>query len=357
MLLTIAIPIYNGEKYLPQMVDSILGQSYRNYELLLVDDGSTDKSSIICDTYADLDPRVTVIHKKNEGICKSRNLAINLAKGEYLCFYDQDDRLFPNTLKKFVDAINLRKADFYVGGYRNRIENISGQAIELRDVCCSDMYLSSANDIRNFYLEHITDGIVAPIWNIVYSVNYLRTHKLYFDETLKQGLEDLEFNIKSYFLAQHIQVISNIGIEYYIRAEGSTSQSYNIRYIEQCENIIKKLNRNVNKYGMISDFYNQQIYKFLVGIYIINGFQNIVYASKFLGRKKTYNEIKQLMNKPFTGVIVSNVDKKQLSRYNYLIIFCIHMNSVFMLYIIIKLKDLVRRNILRKYIKSYFNKN
>ena len=104
-LLSIISPVYNVELYLDRCVQSILSQSYRNIELILVDDGSTDRSSLLCDKWAKNDCRVVVIHKDNGGVSSARNVALEMAKGEYLTFVDSDDFLAPNTYRFNMDYL------------------------------------------------------------------------------------------------------------------------------------------------------------------------------------------------------------------------------------------------------------
>ena len=97
-LISIVIPIYNTERYLHQCIDSILAQRVRDYEVLLVDDGSTDGSAAVCDEYAQKEPGVRVIHKQNGGLVSARNAGIAQAKGEYILYVDGDDRVDLNWL-------------------------------------------------------------------------------------------------------------------------------------------------------------------------------------------------------------------------------------------------------------------
>ena len=94
--ISIIVPIYNTEQYLPRCIDSILSQSLTDFELLLIDDGSIDGSGAICDAFAEKDNRVRVFHKENGGVSSARNLGLNEAKGEWVCFVDSDDELMPN---------------------------------------------------------------------------------------------------------------------------------------------------------------------------------------------------------------------------------------------------------------------
>ena len=90
-LVSIIVPVYNVEKYLPKCVGSLINQTYKNVEIILVDDGSTDQSGNICDTYLEKDNRIVVLHKKNGGLSDARNFGIEHAKGDYYSFVDSDD--------------------------------------------------------------------------------------------------------------------------------------------------------------------------------------------------------------------------------------------------------------------------
>ncbi len=98
-LISVIVPVYKVEDYLSRCVDSILSQTYRNIEVILVDDGSPDKCGEICDRYAQHDPRVRVIHKENGGLSDARNAGIEIAQGQYISFIDSDDWVHPEFLE------------------------------------------------------------------------------------------------------------------------------------------------------------------------------------------------------------------------------------------------------------------
>lgn len=118
MEISIIVPIYNTESYLARCVESILSQSFSDYELLLVDDGSTDESGNMCDAYAEKDERVQVFHKKNSGVSSTRNIGINEAKGKFVCFVDADDWLEKDAMELLVKKQLENEADIISG---NRI--------------------------------------------------------------------------------------------------------------------------------------------------------------------------------------------------------------------------------------------
>lgn len=108
-MISVVIPVYNIEEYLPQCIESVIKQTYTELEIILVDDGSTDLSGSICDEYAASDPRICVIHKKNGGLVSARKAGVNAAGGEYITFVDGDDWIEPDTYQKMIE--NGRDAD------------------------------------------------------------------------------------------------------------------------------------------------------------------------------------------------------------------------------------------------------
>ena len=108
-MITIITPVYKAEKYLHRCVDSILAQSYTNFELLLIDDGSPDNSGAICDEYAVKDSRVRVFHKENGGVSSARNAGIDAAQGEFLTFVDSDDYLSPHTYQPLIGFLEAHE--------------------------------------------------------------------------------------------------------------------------------------------------------------------------------------------------------------------------------------------------------
>lgn len=112
---SIIVPVYNVEKYIDECVLSIINQTYKNLEIFLINDGSTDKSGDICDRYANTDSRIHVIHKENGGQSSARNTALNQITGEYLYFCDSDDYIELDTIERYVDIISNTNVDIVVG--------------------------------------------------------------------------------------------------------------------------------------------------------------------------------------------------------------------------------------------------
>lgn len=123
--ISIIIPVYNAEDYLARCLDSIFEQSFASYEVILVDDGSTDSSPLICERYSSTDPRFRTVHKQNGGVGSARNAGMNLAKGEYLMFVDADDALLPDALEMVME--NVSGEDLVVGSYTAFVAGVPGK--------------------------------------------------------------------------------------------------------------------------------------------------------------------------------------------------------------------------------------
>ena len=117
ILVTVVVPVYNVEKTLDRCIESIINQTYTKIEIILVDDGSTDSSSSMCDNWAKKDERIVVVHKDNEGLGMARNTGIDYSKGDYICFCDSDDYLELDTVESCVEMANKTNADIIHYGF------------------------------------------------------------------------------------------------------------------------------------------------------------------------------------------------------------------------------------------------
>lgn len=153
---SIIIPVYNAEKYLQQCLDSVIAQTYTNWEGLLIDDGSTDGSGRICDEYSVADTRFRVIHKENGGVCSARNRGLSVSCGEYVLFADADDYLFPfsshslanglsDTVRSSVFCIIFRKPFVVI---RNKDRGVSRLDTLLNNFNLANRAINNAGDIN-----------------------------------------------------------------------------------------------------------------------------------------------------------------------------------------------------------------
>ena len=161
-LISVIVPVYNVERYLRRCVDSILHQTYRNLEVLLVDDGSTDASGAICDEYAAQEERVTAVHQKNGGLSAARNAGLERAQGTYLCFVDSDDFLDSRMLETLCRDLQEQNADVAVVGFRmfEREEELAPAELTVPVQC-----MTGREAIRNTL---VSDELGDFAWNKLY---------------------------------------------------------------------------------------------------------------------------------------------------------------------------------------------
>ena len=144
--ISVIVPIYNVEKYLDKCVDSIVNQTYRNLEIILVDDGALDGSPKICDDWAKKDSRIKVIHKKNGGLSSARNAGIDAAQGNYLSFIDSDDWIDEDFIEVLYNAIIKDKSDLAICGFK-KIEEDTCKVIYNEPSCDKDQYVENGLDL------------------------------------------------------------------------------------------------------------------------------------------------------------------------------------------------------------------
>ena len=142
-MVSIIVPVYNVKRYLPACIESVLGQTYSDWELLLVDDGSTDGSGKLCDEYADLDNRVRVFHKENGGVSSARNLALDNMTGAFCIMLDSDDLIHPSLLEDSLKIIHETQTDAVIYGYEKVDENFTLEQNQRKNETCSIEVLST----------------------------------------------------------------------------------------------------------------------------------------------------------------------------------------------------------------------
>lgn len=182
---SVIVPVYNVEKYLRRCVDSILSQTFTDFELLLVDDGSKDKSAVICDGYAAEDHRVRVFHKENGGVSSARNLGIEEARGEWISFVDADDWINSDYFENLLKAV--KNSDMVISGFQYVL--LRGGKLFFLNTVTPSLKLSY-NEL--FSLPHT----MSTPWCKLFKANIIKGNAVMFDEKMKMG-EDTCF-VNSY---------------------------------------------------------------------------------------------------------------------------------------------------------------
>lgn len=227
-MISIIIPIYNASKYLKQCIDSIIQQTYTNWQLILIDDGSIDDSAKICDKYEQLDSRITVIHQSNKGVSAARNTGIEQAQGELLCFVDADDWLESTFLSNF-DTAHIQ-VDFYISGWVFNIDDIPYSYIKYQTNYCN-----SIEQIRDVFLSQNLKGNGYP-WGKLFKTSIIRNNHLKFNEKMSIN-EDHLFVLQYFLLTESIYITEKTTYQY--RVFNETGQKLSEKkhgYTEYIEN-------------------------------------------------------------------------------------------------------------------------
>ena len=330
MLFSVIVPIYNVKKYIHPCVDSILSQNVRDYEVLLVDDGSTDGSAAVCDEYARKDTRVRVIHKPNGGLVSARNAGISQAKGEYILYVDGDDRVSANWLEviyhKIVSA--PEKPDIVVFGsvmiYENRQKN--------NIINTEDGFYDRARLEKEIFPRLLSDpqqeygeAVFLPAsWNKAFKSELLRDHHC-FDEKIRLG-EDNAFVFECLLNAESAVVCKEILYYYNKLNPGSILSMYDPDRIKKRLVLFQYVQKRLSGYGPVidqqmDDFYASRI---VYDIFYINSkATGVLKAGRFLARELRETQILKFVHLggiPFRAKILILLLKLGLCRT---VMFCI----------------------------------
>lgn len=210
-LLSVIVPVYKVEKFVGRCLNSIIAQTFTNWECIIVDDGSPDNCGKICDEYAQRDNRIKVIHQQNGGLSIARNEGIKLAKGKYLTFIDSDDAIEPNTFLNYINYIN--KYDWVMVGVQQVDSNLKNQKL------ISKIDKEITSDIDNYENTLITATKIwmmfGPVWNKIYRTDIIKDNHIWFVPS-KDILEDRIFNIEYAGYAKSVALLPYIGYKYVI---------------------------------------------------------------------------------------------------------------------------------------------
>lgn len=230
-VVSIIVPVYNSGRTIRRCVDSILAQSFTDFEILLIDDGSTDESGMICDEYAAKDNRIKVIHKNNGGVSSARNAGLKMAAGDYIMFADSDDEVLPDWIASLIESAKLNdKETLIVGG----VEFYRGE--ELSGVFSQNI---------TFPVESLFNysGLWGGCWNKIFESSIIKKYEIEFDEKLHY-CEDCLFVATYVRNLSRVKVVDFVGYRYYcpasygVKYEDSLSMNYILDYCSK----LKKAN-------------------------------------------------------------------------------------------------------------------
>lgn len=288
--ISVVIPVYNVENYLHRCVDSVLNQTFQDLEIILVNDGSQDKSSEICDEYANKDKRIKVIHKKNARVSAARNDGIKMAKGKYISFIDSDDWIEPEMYQEMINKAKKLNLDFIMCDYKKK----SNEYEDKRTQPIRGGYYSK-DDIKNelfqclIMFENIEFPPTISNWVCLFNLEFLRKNYLYYDEDIHY-CEDSILGSKIMFHANNFYYLKNHHYYNYFYNPTSTTNTYNGK---KWDSYLKINERLVKYFGKTIEFDFTRQLKINMLYFALNALGQIKYSEN--GGQEKIKMIKGIM--------------------------------------------------------------
>ncbi len=236
---SIVVPVYNKEKYVSKCLKSIIDQTFKDIEIIVIDDGSTDKSPKIIDVYAKKYSEIKAIHQENKGRSSARNLGIEKATGKYICFVDADDTVTGDYIEKMYNAITINKADISICEMSIVLNNGQTRIANNLDSTCENI----TDEFIYSYVSKSGGKYATSSCNKLFDIELFHQNKLNYRET-SIG-EDFLLCIDAFFVSKRIATVGESLYIYYQHSE-STMHSYDSKYFDNLINFMDTL----QKYGI-----------------------------------------------------------------------------------------------------------
>lgn len=340
---TIIIPVYNTKKYLRKCVESVITQTYKNLQIILVDDGSTDGSSFLCDELKELDSRIEVIHKDNEGLGLTRNKGLEYAKGEYVTFLDSDDWFDKKHIQNFFNDKDADTCDVILGSYtkatnQGEILNItklpySGtiRGKEITDKVMLSMIAAENNSKKDL-------GIPMSVCFNLYKLNIIKENKLIFPSERVTISEDLFFNLKYLSYSKKVCFTEEIGY-YYRYNPDSITRGFDERQIERTYVFYQELikyTKDLKMPAVVSDRIERCVVAKIRGILL-----TITRTSLNINQKIA--KIKEILDEEWIDLLLKNYKMPNYRTSLRFTTYCMKRKRVYLLYIILNMKNILTR--------------
>lgn len=287
--ISIIVPVYKVEKYLRHCVDSILAQTFTDFELLLIDDGSPDNSGAICDEYAEKDNRVRVFHKENGGVSSARNLGLDNAQGKYVMFCDSDDFVRKDWCQKMRNLMVDTRVSIGFCGY---------QSVDIRTGLRGDIQKYSTEEVeylnRTCFWDIYLKNLLNMPWNKIFRAEIISNSHLSYDESIHYN-EDLLFVLDYIKKSSGLFGIVNLPLNYYVQGiDGSLTR----RYVPDLWNIKKRVFKEMDAVLykcniFLEDIQNAYYEKWIFAI--VSSLNNNAKVSGFRNKLNTYKENRQIL--------------------------------------------------------------
>ena len=250
-LISIIVPVYNVEQYLEECIVSLVNQTYKNIEIIIINDGSTDLSGELCEKFAKYDERIKVIHKKNAGLGLARNTGLEYVNGKYVTFMDSDDFADSDLIEKLYTSIISNDADTCIGGFKRVNDD--------KNILYEEIYENTTYDrdgvVNNLLIRMLgscpekSDAIRMSVWNVLFSVEIIRNNNLKFCSERKFISEDLMFDIDYYLYSNKVNVINSNSYNYRVNSNSLTMKYRSDKFIK-CKFMYNEVYDKIKKYSL-----------------------------------------------------------------------------------------------------------
>lgn len=293
MMLSIILPVFNAANYLEQCLNSIRLQTYKDFEVILINDGSKDNSADICEIFATKDNRFIYVNQENYGVAMARNKGLELAKGTFIGFVDADDTLEKDMLENLIKHTLNKKCDVIIAHYK--ICNTDRIHIPKTTIPCKKILNKEEikqNILQTYYTGN--DPLVPALWNKIYNRNFIEKHNLMFHKQKAVRASDYWFNFKVFQFAENVYVTQDANYKYNNMISGSIINTFR-------ENQFKGFLETQNKLLKANETFK---FKIINGKFYKPFFNNtnefILTAIEAKGYLKSYSFIKSiLLNQEF----------------------------------------------------------
>jgi len=237
-LVSFIMPVYNTEKYVARAIESVLSQTYQNFELILVNDGSTDSSGLICDSYAKQSTKIKVMHKENGGVSSARNCGLDAANGEYIQFIDSDDEIEAERTQKMVDAMIKYDVDVVFDGFKTVNEKK-----EVKREFCPEFKIYPRNKLLiNQYIDKNLHSILLSSCVGMFKKSIIEINKLAFNTRYAVG-EDGFFTLDYLKYIENACVLNTCSYYYYIYDAQNRANTVSYSYCDAYELTIARFEK------------------------------------------------------------------------------------------------------------------
>lgn len=299
--ISLVMPIYNGEKTLNRSIDAILNQTFENFELILVNDGSKDKTKTICEKYTQIDNRIKLINKKNEGAGPARNKGIEIAQGEYIMFPDCDDWMECTMVEKLYQSILDNNSDLAICLSKNY--NKKEKVITNNKNCIISKVYKNREELRVGYIELLENNLILGPSDKLYNLNIIKSKSIKFPNLRRS--QDIVFNMDYIKNINRANVLNEELYNYVVPDKKDMLNKIPENYFDIVNTLVDKWLIIKNKWGGDKKAWNQYL-----GDYILSGVHACIYM--ILNNKNfTYKE----KNKYVKKIITSNIVKEILDNY------------------------------------------